>query len=75
MVNRKFPPLPEFMDRLDPRVTAWRLDRIENELEESPRSNAVSPLPFLCMAATWILGILGLVSPAFVAQIFRALLH
>ena len=71
--RKLFQPLPDFIDRADPRVLSWRVDRIEETLE-SHQSSAASLLPFLCMAITWVLGILGLVSPAFVATVFKALL-
>ncbi len=76
MPQRKlFPPLPDFVPH-DHRSLAWRVTRIEETLEEHlPQSKKDSPLPFILMVLTWGLGILGLVSPAFVAQVIRALLH
>lgn len=76
--NQKLlPPLPTFVDRTHPRVIAWRQDLHENainELHQSKMENTRSSiLPFLVMAATWIMGALGLISPEFVAKVLKAL--
>jgi hypothetical protein len=75
-MRKHFPPLPDFA-RDHPKALEWRVDRIEEHLEQSPQSSsALAHLPASITALVmWGLGLLGLVSPETVASALKALGH
>jgi hypothetical protein len=76
MQRKLFPPLPDFA-KTHPKALEWRVDRIEEHLEQSPPlSSGLARLPASIAALVmWGLGLLGLVSPETVASALKALGH
>jgi hypothetical protein len=76
MQRKLFPPLPDFA-KTHPKALEWRVDRIEEHLEQSPQSSSgLAHLPASIVALIlWLCGLLGLVSPETAANVLKALGH
>lgn len=79
MQNRKLlPTVPDFANPQDPLVMSWRLDEQGKAIEHLQETKLEAPsASFLRLAGvvlSLILGLAGLVSPAQLASLLRALL-